>query len=110
MTEHLKLRIHINEPWDFMRQTGIEELTGWTIDHEIDELEEWELMLDGGYKMNGVVHNRILISPRYVGEHLTKIFEAIVGFPVRVAHRMNGEWHYALAGMLSVRREKEEEV
>lgn len=110
MTEHLKLRIHINEPWDFQRQTGVEELTGWTVDYEIDELEEWELVLDAGYKMHGETHYRILISPRYVGEHLSKIFDSIVGFPVRVAHRSDGEWHYALAGMLSIRREKEEEL
>tara|TARA_R110000782_G_scaffold182437_4_gene272638 strand:+ start:2377 stop:2709 length:333 start_codon:yes stop_codon:yes gene_type:complete len=110
MTEHLKLRIHITEPWDFMRQTGLEELTGWTTDHEIEELEEWELMLDAGYKMHDVMHHRVLISPRYVGEHLARIFDAIVGFPVRIAHRLDGEWHYALAGMLTVRREKEEEL
>lgn len=110
MTEHLKLRIHINEPWDFERQTGIAELTGWTVDHEIEELEEWELELDAGYKMNDETHYRVLIGPRYVGEHLTKIFDSFVGFPVRVAHRLDGEWHYSLAGMLSLRREKEEEV
>jgi hypothetical protein len=110
MTDHLKLRIHINEPWDFPRQTGVEELTGWTVDYEIDELEEWELELDAGYLMHGETHYRVLISPRYVGEHLSKIFDSIVGFPVRVAHRSEGEWHYALAGMLSIRREKEEEL
>ena len=110
MTEHLKLRIHINEPWDFQRKTGIEELTGWTVDHEIEELQEWELELDAGYKMHDVIHYRVLVSPRYVGEHLSKIFDSFVGFPVRVAHRLDGEWHYALAGMLSVRREKEEEI
>ncbi|MGD9810184.1 MAG: hypothetical protein AB7U35_02465 [Sphingobium sp.] len=110
MTEHLKLRIHITEPWDFARQTDLEELTGWTVDYAIEELEEWEMTLDAGYKMNNVVHGRVLISPRYVGEHLGKIFDSIVGFPVRIAHRLDGDWHYALVGMLSLRREKEEEV
>jgi len=109
MTAHLKLRIHISEPWDFARETGVEELTGWTVDYAIDELEEWELMLDASYKMHNVVHGRVLVSPRYVGEHLSRIFDSIVGFPVRIAHRLDGDWHYALAGMLSLRREKENE-
>ncbi len=111
MPNRLKLRVHITEPWDFARQNdGKEELTGWTHDHEIDELEEWEIDLDSGYMLHDVVHGRILVSPRYVGEHLAKVLDAIVGFPVRIAHRLDGEWHYAMAGMLSVRREKEEEI
>lgn len=111
MAELLKLRVHITEPWDFARQNdGREEITGWTHDHEIDELEEWEITLDSGYELHEIRHGRILVSPRYVGEHLSKIFNAFVGFPVRIAHRMDGEWHYAMAGMLSIRREKEEEV
>lgn len=111
MPNRLKLRVHVTEPWDFARQNnGQEELTGWTFDHEIIELEEWELGLDAGYKLHDIVHTRILVSPRYVGEHLTKVMDAIVGFPVRIAHRLDGEWHFAMAGMLSVRREKEEEV
>jgi hypothetical protein len=111
MPNRLKLRVHITEPWDFARQNdGKEELTGWTFDHEIDELEEWEIDLDAGYTFHDIVHDRILVSPRYVGEHLAKVHDAIVGFPVRIAHRLDGEWHYAMAGMLSMRREKEEEI
>jgi hypothetical protein len=31
MSELLKLRVHVTEPWDFARQNeGREELTGWT--------------------------------------------------------------------------------
>ena len=111
MPNRIKLRIHITEPWDFARQNdGREELTGWTFDHEIVELEEWEIDLDAGYKLNDILHERLLVSPRYVGEHLAKVFDAIVGFPVRIAHRIDDEWHYAMAGMLSMRREKEEEI
>ena len=109
MTAHLKLRIHITEPWDFARATGMEDLTGWTVDYAVDGQEEWELMLDESYKMHDVVHGRVLISSRYVGEHLGRVFDSIVGFPVRIAHRLDGEWHYAMAGMLSLRRDKENE-
>ena len=108
MTAHLKLRIHVSEPWDFERTNGTSELTGWTIDYAIDELEEWEVMLDHGYDLNDVHHGRVLVSPRYVGERLTKIYDAFVGFPVRIAHRLDGDWHYAMTGMLSVRHDKDE--
>ncbi|TNE42172.1 MAG: hypothetical protein EP321_14940 [Sphingomonadales bacterium] len=109
MTAHLKLRIHVTEPWDFARETEMEDLTGWTVDYAIDELEEWELMLDASYKMHGTVHGRVLISPRYIGERLNRVFDALVGLPVRIAHRLDGEWHYAMAGTVSLRRDKENE-
>jgi len=110
MHSRLKLRVHITEPWDFARHNdGREELTGWTVDHEIAELEEWEIHLDLGYTLNDVYHGRILVSPRYVGEHLTKVLDAIVGFPVRVAHRGDNEWHYVMAGMVSIRHDPDEE-
>ena len=59
MTAHLKLRIHVAEPWDFARQTGTEDLAGWTVDYVDEELEEWEIMLDASYKLHDVVHGRI---------------------------------------------------
>jgi hypothetical protein len=109
MTAHLKLRIHINEPWDFERENGRDELTGWTIDYVDPENEDWEITLDHGYDLHEVHHGRIVVSPRYVGEHLSKIYDSFVGFPVRIAHRLDGEWHYAMAGMLSINHDKEEQ-
>jgi hypothetical protein len=44
----------------------------------------------------------VLIAPRYVGETLGKVRGAILGVPIRVAHRTREGWHYAMAGMLSV--------
>lgn len=113
MTAHLKLRIHISEPWDFARSTGLEEVTGWTIDyvHAEDEEpnEEWEVTLDQGFEYHERRIGRLLVSPRYVGEHLTRIFDAVVGFPVRIAYRQDGGWHFALTGMLSIRHEEDED-
>ena len=109
MSDHLKLRVHITEPWDFARHNeGREELSGWTQDHIHAGREEWEIHLDEGYALNDIEHGRILVSPRYVGEHLAKVLDAIVGFPVRVAHRNDGAWHYAMAGMLSIRHDMDE--
>lgn len=108
MTTHLKLRIHITEPWDFERQTGVDDLTGWTTDYGDDQSEEWEVILDEGFDYHDRRFARLLVNPRYVGEHLTRIFDAVVGFPVRIAHRSgDGGWHYAFTGMLSVRRDDE---
>ena len=113
MTAHLRLRIHISEPWDFERQTGVEELTGWTMDHLGDsdgiEQNEWEVMLDTPYTMNDVAHDRILINPRYVGEKLAKACDSIVGMAVRIAHQADDEYHYAMAGTMSLRRDEEQE-
>jgi hypothetical protein len=111
MTVHLKLRIHISEPWDFARSTGLEDLTGWTTDYaETDEPnKDWEVTLDESFDYHDRRIARLLVSPRYVGENLTRIFDAVVGFPVRIAHRQDGGWHYALTGMLSIRHEEDEE-
>lgn len=109
MDAHLRLYIHITEPWDFARQTGMEALTGWTHEHMGDQQDEWEVMLDNPYEMNDVVHDRIFISPRYVGEKLGKLFDSIVGVAVRIAHQSDGEYHYAMAGKASLRRDEEQE-
>ncbi len=110
MSIHLKLRLHVSEPWDFARSTGRDALTGWTIDHTDPDAQEWEVTLDEGFDFNSHRYARLLVSPRYVGERLDRIFDAIVGFPVRIAHRNGqGGWHFAFAGMLSVRRDQEEE-
>lgn len=109
MTDHLKLRVLVREPWDFCRQTGLEELTGWTVDHHDPDAVEWEMMLDHSYKLNDIVHGRVLLGPRYVGERLGAVFDAILGLPVRIAHRRDGDWHYAMVGTLTLLREEEEE-
>ncbi len=108
MTAHLKLRIHVSEPWDFERANGTAELTGWTVDYADEEEEEWEVTLDQGFELHERHYGRVLLSPRYVGEKLQRVFDAVVGFPVRIAHRQDGSWHYAMIGMASLRHEEEE--
>lgn len=109
MTQHLKLRIHVSEPFDFERISGTAELKGWTVDHADTENEAWEVHLDEGFDFHDRHIGRLLVSPRYVGEHLTRMFDAIAGFPVRLAHRDDGTWHYAFTGMISQRHERKEE-
>lgn len=110
MTAHLKLRIHISEPFDFARENpGMEGLEGWTTDYMDEELDEWEVYLDHGYDLHDVHHGRVLVSPRYISEHLSRLPDALIGLPVRIAHRRDGEWHYAMTGVLNIRHDKEEE-
>lgn len=108
MTAHLKLRIHVSEPWDFERANGTDELTGWTVDYADEENGEWEVELDHGFEFRDHHYGRVLIGPRYVGEHLNRVFDVVVGFPVRIAHRLDGNWHYALTGTVTVRRDDHE--
>ena len=105
MTQHLKLRIHVSEPWDFERTAGSDELTGWTIDHADPDNEDWEVHLDRGFDFHERHIEALLVSPRYVGEHLSRMFDAVGGFPVRAAHRLDDEWHFAFAAMISQRHD-----
>lgn len=111
MTTHLKLRLHISEPWDFARTTGLDEVTGWTIDYvhgeEEQPNEDWEMTLDQSFEYHERRVARFLVSPRYVGERIARVFDAVVGFPVRIAYRQDGGWHYAMTGMLSIRQDEE---
>lgn len=108
MTQHLMLRIHVTEPWDFERIAGTAELTGWTADHADPDNEEWEVHLDEGFDFNERHVGTLLVGPRYVGEHLTRMFDAVAGFPVRLAHRQDDGWQYAFAAMISQRSPQEE--
>jgi len=105
VTQHLKLRIHVTEPWDFERIADTAELTGWTIDHANPDNEEWEVHLDAGFDFHDRHIGTLLAGPRYVGEHLSRMFDAVTGFPVRLAHRQDGSWHYAFIAMISQRHE-----
>lgn len=109
MTGHLKLRIHVSEPWDFERSAGTADLIGWTIDHADPDNEEWEVHLDEGFDFHDRRIGRLLAGPRYVGEHLARMFDAVAGFPVRLAYRSDGAWQYAFAGMISQHHERKEE-
>lgn len=108
MTDHVKVRIHVTEPWDFERTAGAAELTGWTSDHADPGNEEWEVHLDAGFDYHGSRIDRLLAGPRYVGEHLSRMFDAVTGFPVRLAHHQGDHWHYAFIGMISPRQERAE--
>lgn len=101
MTAPLRLRIHINEPFDFERENVSAELFGATLDHD-GELDEWQVELDDWFTLHKTMYDVVLLSPRYVGEHLERVHDAILGVAVRIAHRTEDGWHYAMAGMMSI--------
>jgi hypothetical protein len=101
VTESLRLRLHISEPFDFERENGCTDLFGRTRDHAADA-EEWAVELEGGFTFNEASYDAALVAPRYVGESLSRVHDAILGVPVRIAHRTREGWHFALAGMLSI--------
>jgi sigma54-dependent transcription regulator len=76
VTQHLKLRIHVTEPWDFERIAGTADIAGWTTDHADPDNEEWEVHLDEGFDYHDRHIGTLLAGPRYVGEHLVRMFDA----------------------------------
>lgn len=106
MRDPLRLRVHVSEPFDFERENESPDLFGLTIDHRDPEADEWLVHLEGGYMFREEHYHDLLLSPRYVGEHLSRVFDSILGLPVRIAHRVeeDGEhgWHFAMTGMISL--------
>lgn len=102
MDAPLRLRIHVSEPFDFERENGTAELLGSTLDHLDEAAEEWHVALDNGFTFNDEPYREMLVSPRYMGEHLARVRESIVGFPVRLAHRSEDGWYFAMTGMISL--------
>ncbi|MET0136776.1 MAG: hypothetical protein ABW192_00175 [Sphingobium sp.] len=103
----LRLRIHVSEPFDFERENAESDFLGMTVDHQDADSDEWEVVLEGSFQFNEVEYDRVLLGPRYMGEHLGKVYDAFLGVPVRIAHRTHSEvdgegWHFALTGMISL--------
>lgn len=101
MADPLHLRVHVSEPFDFERENESADLYGATVDHEGDA-DEWEVDLEEWFTFNELDYDMVLIAPRYVGEHLGKVHDALLGVPVRIAHRTPNGWHYAMTGMISL--------
>jgi hypothetical protein len=105
MGQALRLRVHVSEPFDFERENASPELFGWTQDDD-GEADEWEVVLDAPFTFNKTDYDRVLLAPRYMGEHLDKVHNALLGMPVRIAHHTTDEdgqgWHFAMTGMLSL--------
>jgi len=107
MTDGLRLRIHVSEPFDFERENESADLFGWTGDEDAQAEDEWEVVLDATFRFNESDYDRILIGPRYMGEHLSKVHDSLLGVPIRIAHRTHSDvdgdgWHFALTGLLSL--------
>ncbi len=102
MDAPLRLRIHVSEPFDFERENGTPDLFGSTHDHLDEAAEDWHVALENGFTFNDEPYSEMLLSPRYMGERLGRVRDSIVGFPVRLAHRTEDGWYFAMTGMISL--------
>jgi hypothetical protein len=102
MSDPVRLRIHVSEPFDFERANDSPDLFGTTVDHLDPDVDEWLIELESWFTFHDADYDQVLISPRYVGEKPGRVFDAIVGFPVRIAHRTPDGWHFAMTGTLSI--------
>ena len=102
MTEPVRLRLHVSEPFDFERTNESADLFGITRDHHDDENDEWQIELECSFVLGEDAYDNVMIAPRYVGEHLGRVFDALLGQPVRIAHRTDDGWQYSMTGMISL--------
>jgi len=102
MSAPVRFRVHVSEPFDFERENDSADMFGTTADHANGENDEWMIDLEGWFRFNDHDYDMILIGPRYVNEHLSRVFDALLGIPVRIAHRTPEGWHFAMTGMLSL--------
>ncbi len=98
----VRLRLHVSEPFDFERANGFTDLYGTTRDHHHAEAEEWLLYLEDRFTFNEHDYDAVVVAPRYIGEHLSRVFDSFMGFSVRIAHKTPDGWHFAMTGMLSL--------
>ena len=75
---------------------------GATHDHHNSQADEWLIDLDKWFHFHDADYDTVLVAPRYVGEHLNRVFDSFMGLPIRIAHRTPEGWHFAMTGMLSV--------
>ena len=102
MTGPLRLRIYVSEPFNFERWNEHADLYGATFDHHDESNDEWVIELERWFHFNDADYDSVLVAPRYVGEQIRRVFDALVGIPVRIAHRTPEGWHFAMTGMLSL--------
>lgn len=101
MSRPVRFRVHVSEPFDFERINGRADLFGALLDDMEADAAQWTIGLESSFRLDEEDHAVVLVAPRYVGEPLARVFDSILGFPVRIAHRVPDGWRYAMTGMLS---------
>jgi hypothetical protein len=101
MTRPIRFRVHVSEPFSFERANGGADLFGTSLDSMDADATEWTIALESRFHLDDEDHDIVLVAPRYVGEQLSRVFDSLLGLPVRIAHRVPDGWHFAMTGMLS---------
>ncbi len=102
----LRLHIHINEPWAFEQENGFTSVIGTTLDHLDPELDDWDVELEQPFLLYEESYDRVLVSPRYIGEVLNRVVDDFVTAAVRIAIIERNEWHYKMTGTLAHQRDE----
>jgi hypothetical protein len=111
----LWLHIHVNEPWNFEQENGVTSMVGWTTDHADPENEDWEVTLQGVFLLFEEGFDRVLVSPRYIGETMARVVDDFVTAAVRIARLVEDEetceleWRFVMTGTLAHQREEFED-
>ena len=102
MAQPVRFRVYVSEPFDFERQNSGADLFGTSLDSADLDAGEWAIDLDGWFRLNDEDYDVVMVAPRYVGERLSRVFDSLLGVPVRIAHRVPDGWRFAMTGMLSL--------
>lgn len=102
MAQPVRFRVYVSEPFDFERQNGGADLFGISPDSADLDADEWVIDLEGWFRLNDEDYDVVMVAPRYVGERLSRVYDSLMGFPVRIAHRVPDGWRFAMTGMLSL--------
>lgn len=102
----LRLHVHVNEPWAFERQNGVSSMVGSTLDHLDPSCNDWEVLLEQRFTLDDQTFDRVLVSPRYIGEILHRVTEDFVTAAIRIARFRGHEWQYEMTGTLAHQRDE----
>ena len=103
MTERRALHVHISEPYHFETANGTSELIGWS--HTPEDEGEWIVQLERHFYLGDQGFDKILVSPRYVGDTLAGLADRILGIAINIRHWHDREWQFGMIGTLSPHRE-----
>lgn len=102
----LRLHVHINEPWAFERENGVSSMIGTTLDHLDPDCDDWLVALEQSFMLHEEPFDRVLVSPRYIGERLDRVVDDFVTAAIRIARFDGEDWHYEMTGTLAHQRDE----
>jgi hypothetical protein len=63
-------------------------------------------MLEQRFTLHEETFDRVLVSPRYIGERLGRVVDDFVTAAIRIACFDGEDWHYQMTGTLAHQRDE----